>query len=286
MVPTNISTVGKYYESGVTDVHDIMTQDMEVLLFNHAGSVFKDRLLRLAVAHAVNPSAVITNVYMNRARLADAPIPPDSWLNSGRSETIGYDPANALDLIKDAGFTVTDDNGLRYSKAGANLSIKLLTSATTENTVRSDAAAMIASSLAELGFYVETVTKPHTLGSGKSEFETALEEGEWDLALVGFELGMGNDLTSYVSPEGRNNFGHSADAELKRLSDEMLRAVTEEELREAAYEFQAYFIDNVPFAVLYFRLNSVVCSANICGMEGMREPFTFENIKNWYVKKK
>lgn len=284
MVPTSLPTAGKYFENGVTDVHDIMTQNMEVLLFNHESSVFRDRLLRLAVAHAVNRSAIITNVYMNRARVADSPIPPDSWLSSGRSAAIGYDPSNALDLIKDAGFTVVDDNGLRYSKAGAHLSIKLLTSATPENTVRSDAAAMIAANLKELGFSVEIVTAPHTLGGGKSDFEKALEEGDWDAALVGFDLGISNELTSYVAEDGPANYGHISDSELKKLSDAMLGAVTEEELREAAFAFHDYFTDTVPFVVLYFRLNSVVCSAKIRGSEGMREPFTFESIKDWYVK--
>lgn len=286
MVPTNLATIGKYYENGVTDIHDIMTQNMETLLFNHESSVFKNRLLRLAVAHAVNRSAIVTNVYMNRARLSDAPIPPDSWLSSGRSATINYDPANALDLVKDAGFTVVDDNGLRYTRAGEHLSVKLLTSSAAENTLRSDAANMIASALKELGFCVEVVTAAHTLGGGKSDFEKKLEEGEWDMALVGFELGLSCELTSYVSSEGRNNYGHINDRELERLSEKMLHAATEEELRGAAYELQSYFIDNVPFMVLYFRLNSIVCSATIRGMTDVREPLTFENIKNWYIKKK
>lgn len=288
MVPTDLLTAGKYAESGVTAVHDIMTQDMEVLLFNHETSVFKDRFLRLAVAHAVNRSRIITNVYMNRARVSDVPIPPDSWLSDSRLSVIGYDPAGALSLIEDAGFTVVSEqeNGLRYSRAGASLSIKLLTSGTAENTVRSDAAKQIAASLAELGFSVEVIVAAHTLGSGESEFEKKLKEGEWDIALAGFNLGLSNELTGYISPEGANNFGHIADSELVKLSKAMLFAGTEEELRDAAYAFQSYFIDDLPFMVLYFRLNSIVCSANISGMEGTREPLTFENVKNWYVKKK
>lgn len=285
MVPTDLLTAGKYGELGVTDVHDIMTQNMEVLLFDHESSVFRMRELRLAVAHAVNRSRIITNVYMNRARMADSPIPPDSWLNSTTLGTLGYDPEHSLTLVEDAGFTVISgaENGLRYSKAGESLSIKLLTSATTDNTVRSDAAAMIASELESLGFAVEIITKKHTLGSSESEFVRALREGGWDMALVGFNLGLGNELSSYVDSDGANNFGHINDPELEALSRKMMTALTEEELREAARDVQDYFLNNVPFVTLYFRLNSIICSAEILGMEGTRKPFIFADIKNWYI---
>ncbi|MBO4384874.1 MAG: hypothetical protein J5854_05595 [Clostridia bacterium] len=287
MIPTDILTAGKYAELGVTNVLDVMTQNMEVLLFNHRNSVFNRRELRLAVAHAVNRSRIITNVYMNRARVSDTPIPPDSWLNSTRSSTLGYDPERALELIEQAGFTVIsrEEADLRYSKSGESLAIRLLTSATTDNTVRSDAAQLIKMELEELGFSVELITKKHTLGSGESEFVKALKKGDWDIALVGFNLALGCDLTSYIMLDGANNYGHIDDRELEALTLSLLSADSEESLRECAYEFQNYFIETIPFVVLYFRLNSIIYSAKILGVEGAREPMIFEEIKNWHFKK-
>ncbi|MCR5610518.1 MAG: hypothetical protein K6F68_01605 [Clostridiales bacterium] len=284
MIPTDILTAGKYAELGVTNVIDVMTQDMEALLFNHRDSVFSHRELRLAVAHAVNRSRIITNVYMNRARVADSPIPPDNWLNSTRSGTLGYDPERALELIEQAGFTVLshEEADLRYSRTGESLVIKLLTSATTENTVRSDAAQLIKAELEELGFSVEIVTKKHTLGAGESDFVKALKAGDWDMALVGFNLALGCDLTSYVCQDGANNFGHIDDDELEALALSLLSADSEETLRERAYEFQNYFAENVPFMTLYFRLNSLIVSAKIAGIVSAREPMIFEEVKNWH----
>lgn len=287
MIPTDILTAGKYSELGVTNVVDVMTQNMEALLFNHDGSVFAHRELRLAVAHAVNRSRIITNVYMNRARVSDSPIAPDNWLNSRRSGALSYDPDRALELIEQAGFTVIsrEEADLRYSRSGESLAVRLLTSATTDNTVRSDAATMIKAELEELGFSVELVTKKHTLGSGESEFVKALKKGDWDIALVGFNLAFGCDFTSFVCPDGANNFGHIADSELEALALSLLSADSEESLRERANEFQNYFTENVPFMTLYFRLNSIIFSAKILGVEGAREPMIFEEIKNWHFKK-
>lgn len=287
IVPTDILTAGKYREEGATNVFDVMTQDMEALLFNSRRPLFKNSSLRLAVAHGINRSPIITNVYSNKARASDVPIAPDNWLYDSRSAVLNYDPDAALELVEAAGFTVVSEreDGLRYSRGGASLAIKLLTSATTENTVRSDAANMIASQLKALGFRVEVVTKEHTLGNSESEFITALKEGDWDMALVGFNLSRDLDFSSFTDPDGSNNFGGVSDETLSALAGELMLAQTEEELREKAYDFQSYFVENAPFLPLYFRLNSVICSAEITGIEGAREPLLFADEKNWYFMK-
>lgn len=286
MVPTDVLTAGKYYRAGDTNVIDVMTQGMEALLFNHRSSVFTDDYLRLAVAHGINRNRIITNVYSNRARAADVPIPPDNWLYDSRCAVLNYDAAGAAGLIAEAGYTTADpETGVLRSSSGRDLSVKLLTSATTENTVRSDAAALIASQLNDLGFSVEVVTRPHTLGDPESEFILALKEGDWDMALVGFNLSRGNDFTSYIYPEGENNFGRVNDPELSRRVQAMNFADSEETLREAAYRFQSYFVESVPFVTLYFRLNSIILSADIDGVSGAREPLLFAGIKDWYFKK-
>lgn len=285
MVPTEILTAGKYSDPGTTAVQDVMTQGMEALLFNYSNRVLNDPSIRLAIAHGINRSRIITNVYSNKARASDVPIPPDSWLYDSRCAVLNYDPDTSAALIEQAGFTVVSEteDGLRYSRSGLSLYLRLLTSATTENTVRSDAAQLISSQLSRLGFKVEVITKPHTLGDPESEFLTALAEGEWDLALVGFNLGRSPELSCYLDPDGSNNFGGVNDTELSHKAQLMTFASTEEELRDIAYEFQAEFVEKLPFMPLYFRLNSIILSARIHGAESAREPDIFADIKDWYI---
>lgn len=284
MVPTDIITAGRYAEAGMTNVRDAMTQNMEVLLFNYKNPIFSDASLRKAVAHGINRSRIITNVYSNKARAADVPVPPDSWLYDSRSAVLNYDSEAASALIEEAGYDVVSKEGLRFSRAGGHLAVKLLTSATTENTLRSDAAQMIASQLGALGFYVEIETKPHTLGSGESDFLKALREGDWDMALVGFSLGRSNELADYLEVSGANNFGGINDPSLALSARQMTSAANEEELREAAYDMQAKFVETVPFVTLYFRLNSVICSADIAGVGTLRMQDLFRDEKDWYLE--
>ena len=108
-----------------------------------------------------------------------------------------------------------------------------------------------------------------------------LREGNWDLALVGFSLSESNSLSKYLTPLGSNNFGHYSSEAMTALIEIMDSAVDEASLREAAYAVQSEFAEELPFIVLYFRLNSVIYSADIQGIGQLREPRLLENMKNW-----
>lgn len=279
-VPTAQLSAGRFGENGVTEVRDHMTQNMETLLFNHRRHPTMDTDFRKALSRAINRSPIISNIYMNRARSCDVPVPPDSWLYSGGS-LISHDPAAAETLFSQLGCTKNDEGILMNGDTPIELT--LLTSGTTDNTTRSDAAGMIASQLWEFGITVKVVTAPHSYGEAESEFMNALASMDWDIALVGFNLAASNDLRSYLTTDGSNNFGKFSGIvftdELKaiRIADD------EESLREAFRLLEVKFTEHLPFLVLYFRLNSVVFSAKLKGVAALREPHLLRGIKNWYL---
>lgn len=282
LVPTAQLTVGQYAEEGKTIVSDIMTQNMEVLLINHDKKFCNDFVFRAAIAHSINRSRIITNIYMNRARTCDVPFPPDSWLYDSTQVAYNYNKEVAISMLEDIGFAI-NSKGNMVDSFKRKLELTLLTSSTTENTTRADAAKLIAEQLGEIGISVNVVTAEHTYGDDESEFMMALAEGDWDMALVGFNLSEGNELVKYLTPEGKNNFGNYNDEEMSRVVAAMNAAKDEESLRNAAYELQKLFVSELPFIVLYFRLNSVVYSAEILGVENMREPLLFRDLENWYL---
>lgn len=282
-VPTDLLTAGKYSHTGVTNVLDVMTQNMEVLLCNHEHEIMQSRELRLAIAHGINRSRLVTNVYMNRARTTDVPFPSDSRLYDSRQAVLNYDPAVSASLLQGLGYRSIGSDGILHDGDGRELRLTLLTSATTENTTRSNAANLIASQLLELGIVVDVVTAEHTIGDEDSAFIQALDVGEWDIALVGFNLGIDNDLSEYLLPEGSCNFGHYSSAQMETLVYKMRLAERESTLVQAASELQALFVQEVPFITLYFRLNSIVYSYDIKGLSAVREPCLMRNIKDWWM---
>lgn len=156
--------------------------------------------------HALNRTKLITNAYMNRARAADVPVPPDSWLYNSNAVQYDFNLNSANAILDELGSRVGADG--RRTLNGSPIELTLLTSGTTENTVRSEAAGMIAEQLAAVGITVKVVTAAHSYGSADSEYMTALAAGDWDLALCGFNLAQSNDLEPYLGVNGKNNFGH------------------------------------------------------------------------------
>ncbi|MBQ2110904.1 MAG: hypothetical protein II191_04075, partial [Clostridia bacterium] len=281
LVPTALLAAGKYGDAGVTVVRDYMTQGMETMLFNHRRSLLAKNDLRRAVAMSINRTRIIANVYMNRARSCDVPVPPDSWLYNGSNRQIDYDPQGAAALLSGLGYTLHDD-GLLYS-GGEPLTLTLLVSSSSENTTRADAAAAIASQLAQVGVTVNVVTAAHNYGQTESEFLTLLSQMNWDIALVGFNLSVANDLAPYLTVNGANNFGAFPGEDFTPLLREARNAADEESLRSAFYALEAKFTEDLPFLVLYFRLNSLVARAELKGVAAFREPALLRNIKNWYL---
>lgn len=280
MVPTALLTAGKYGDAGVTVVRDYMTQGMETMLFNHRRLLTSDARFRRAVAHSINRTRIIANVYMNRARSCDVPVPPDSWLYNGSNQQIDYNASEAQRLFEEAGCRLLDDGLLYYGNSPVELT--LLVSATKENTTRFDAASAIAAHLLQAGVTVNIVTADHGYGQNESEFMTALTQMNWDIALVGFNLSQSNELTPYLTSGGQNNYGLYPGGVFDALLYSARSAEDEESLRDAFYEIQAKFIDELPFLVLYFRLNSLVARSEISGITSVREPALLRNIKNWY----
>lgn len=290
-VPTNSLTAKQYSSAGETVVASCMTQQMETLLINHNNTHLRKREFRSAIAHLIDRSSIIANVYMNNARSCDMPVPPDSWLYDSSQVVYGYDRELALSLLTEQGYTIDEDGNIRYF--GEKVSLRILVGSTPENSVRAEAAQLIADSLTSFGIGVELITANHDTASaspdpeseapysGDTEFVRLLREGNWDLALVGFSLSESNSLSKYLTPSGSNNFGHYSSETMTSLIEIMDSAVDEASLREAAYAVQSEFAEELPFIVLYFRLNSVIYSADIQGIGQLREPRLLENMKDW-----
>ena len=290
-VPTNSLTAKQYSSAGETVVASCMTQQMETLLINHNNTHLRKKEFRSAIAHLIDRSSIIANVYMNNARSCDMPVPPDSWLYDSSQVVYGYDRELALSLLTEQGYTIDEDGNIGYF--GEKVSLRILVGSTPENSVRAEAAQLIADSLTSFGIGVELITANHDTASaspdpeseapysGDTEFVRLLREGNWDLALVGFSLSESNSLSKYLTPSGSNNFGHYSSETMTSLIEIMDSAVDEASLREAAYAVQSEFAEELPFIVLYFRLNSVIYSADIQGIGQLREPRLLENMKDW-----
>lgn len=284
MVMTSSLSVGRYRDEGNAAIMDVMTETCETMLINFSNQYLRDVNIRKAIAYAINRSSIITNVYMNRARASDVPVPPDSWVYESKSKLYDYDTETALSLFAESGWADTDDDGYleldgqKYSE----LTLRLLVNDSTD-TARKTAAELIASQLEDIGIHVEVVSAGYTLGDSESEYVSMLQSGDFDLALVGFNLGRDCDLTGYLSASGSRNYGGYNNAALETISRNILTAADSTEYRAAVSELQLRFVEELPFITLYFRLNSILYRSTLKGLTSAREPDIMRTVASWYI---
>ncbi|MCB0366854.1 MAG: ABC transporter substrate-binding protein [Bdellovibrionaceae bacterium] len=65
---------------------------------------FDNVLVRRAVHHALNRGSYIDAIYLGNAKVAVNPIPPSMWSWNSKTKDYKYDPKEAKDLLKKAGF--------------------------------------------------------------------------------------------------------------------------------------------------------------------------------------
>ncbi len=283
-VPTSNVAVGTYRSQNDTRVMDIMTQMAELLIINSSNADLRNLKVRKAIAYAIDRSSIITNAYMNRAQVSDVPVAPDSWLYEGKSKLYDHDIEKAKALLAEAGWTDINGDGV-LDKEGSfesTFSIRLLVCQGTDN-LRKTAADMIAAQLNEVGIVVNVETAAYSLGDAQNEFLTKLNAGEYDMALIGMNFARNLDLRELVHANGAANYGRFSDVALEKLCDNIMTASDESSYRSAASQFQLQYAEELPSIILYFRLNSIVCTSLLQGMSDVREPDIFRNVEKWYI---
>lgn len=95
--------------------------------FNMEDEVTGNRLVRQAIAYALDRQAIIKHIFGDAARPATAIFPPEHW--AGNSELISYphDPARARQLLGQAGYSATHPLRLVYKTSSDPFRIRLAT---------------------------------------------------------------------------------------------------------------------------------------------------------------
>ena len=291
---------------------EYLTGQAELLLPNLSGQL-SDARLRRVIALALDKKDVIANTYQNHGVAVDVPVLPDSWL-AERAGGVEHDKEYAKTTLAALGWSDMDGDGFveRYTGLqqdstgdqtveealqnadnsevlGGLLGVETqdptglqteplhLTILTNEedSSLHKDAAGRIAAQLNAVGIQTTVEAVPF------SKLSKTMEAGEWDLALVGYQLPDTGDLTGLLSSSGANNrMGYSSAA-----MDAALTAVEEAQTQELYYASmqQVYdlILQDMPVYTICMRTRTQVAgeSVSVSGIIRPGEPY--RNIESW-----
>ena len=244
---------------------------------------FKEVEMRKALLHGINRQYLVDHINQGQAIIADGPIFPKTWAYYEGLSRYEYDPEEAIDKIRDLGYTFPAEGGTtRTNEEGDRLDFTLIYPDDEKH-------ALIAQSIQEnwlaLGINVtlEALTYEELISN-------RLEDRTYEVALVDLNLTSMPDPDPYpfwhqTQTTGGQNYSMWNDRQGSEYL-EQARIILDTGDRGRLYRnFQVRFFDQLPALPLYYPVYTYGVSS---GVKGVRIGPIFEasdrleTITDWY----
>ena len=221
--------------------------------YNLENPLFSDVLVRRAIGLAIDKHELIRAVLLGRGRVATGPFLPGTWAYNENVKESEFDPERARGLLKEAGWSDTDGDGI-LDKAGRKFTFTLLTNHGSDE--RKTACEIIQKRLRDVGILMEI-----RVVEWRTFLKEFIDKRKFDAVLLAWQLSRDPDIFdifhSSKTAEGRFNFVSYRNAEVDNLLEEGRRLFAEEErakvyrrLHEILSREEAYTFLYVPESLL------------------------------------
>lgn len=228
----------------------------QMLVYDMERAPFDEPVVRRAISLAIDRQDLVDTVYLGAATLgSNGWIHPASPLYNPEVETV-YDPAQAMQILDDAGITDSDGDGIRELN-GEPLSFEFILNGS--DSLRLRIAELVSSMLAEVGIEARVSAVEQATWEAMVWPEFDVSKGRnYDMAMWGWSapvqadaVRMGTLIHSDPALGSLNLTGYSnpeADALAERISTEMDPQASAEAIRE----LQAIIAEDLPFIMLLY----------------------------------
>lgn len=218
--------------------------------FNMDDPVVGDRLVREAVAHALDRQAIIHYVLGDAARPASALLPPEHWAGNPDLPLLAYDPARARALLAQAGYSAQKRPRIEYKTSSDAFRLRLAT--------------IIQQQMGEVG--IDVALSSYDWGTFYGDIKTGQFQ-MFSLAWVGIKT---PDIFHYafhgsqVPPAGANR-GRFRSEQADKLIDAAAAAESPSEQAQYYRKLQALLLEELPYVPLWYEDHVFVAHRNITG---------------------
>ncbi len=216
------------------------------LNFNQKNPILSDIKVRQAISHLVNKEVISTDIYQGMDTPGKSPLIPASWAYDDSISGFAYDPEKAAALFKEAGWEDTDGDKF-LDKKGEKLTITLSTHSEDPNRIQ--AVEYLQNEFTKYGVQTEVKT------SEWPTFSTALTEGNFDIALVGW-LNLVDPDRSFYNPfhtNGGSNYGKYSNPTVDSLIEKGRTAIDPKERTSIYQEAAKIVTEEVAYDVLLYQ---------------------------------
>ena len=248
--------------------------------FNLRHPWFKDKRVRQAIAHAIDKEEIVDVVLFGLGRPATGPYVPNTWYYNPDVRQYEYDTDKAQKLLKEAGWSDTDNNGI-LDKDGKPFEFTILTNM--GNSLRKNTATIIQWRLRKIGINVRI--RVLEWSAFINEF---IDKRRFEMVILGWSLGFEPDQYdiwhSSKTGEKEFNFVSYSNPEVDELLEKGRRTFDIEKRKKAYYRIQEILADELPYIFLYVPDATPIVSSRFKGIKPTTIGIGY-NLNKWYVPK-
>ena len=272
------------------------SRNYECLLFNYNNDFFKNVNFRKALVSSIDKNKILEEGYINNATLINFPLNSKSKYYDKEIKGIEYNSEKAKEYLSKVTLnnidnkelnnqstvkdnnkeienikTTEENNKNEVKKQISKLNLKIIVNK--NNAERVKTAYIINDNLKEIGI------KSTIQELSDEDMSKAMNEGHYDIALVGWELSVVPDATNVL-----NNIGYS-DEKLANYIESLRNATSESQIDDIYKSIQRYVNNNALFMSLVITDDYIVTNRRI---EGKIVPNSFniyEGITNLNITK-
>lgn len=248
------------------------------LAFNMESPFFGDVRVRKAVNYALDKEEIVKGVLLGLGYPAMGPYKPGTWVHNDKLKPYGYHPEKAMQLLKEAGWTDTDGDGV-LDRDGKPFSFTIITNQ--GNSLRIKAATIIQNRLKGIG--IEVKIRTVEWAAFIKEF---IDKGRFDATILGWNILQDPDIYtvwhSSKAVSGGLNFIKYKNSELDELL-ERGRSTLDQKERKVIYDrIQEIMYEEQPYCFLYVPMSLPIFSSRIKGLK--IEPAGLDyNSNEWWI---
>ncbi|MDR2488428.1 MAG: peptide-binding protein [Desulfovibrio sp.] len=244
--------------------------------YNLKSPLFSDARVRRALAYAVNKGDIVKAALLGQGVSTIGPYKPDSWAYNTGIEDYPHDPAKALLLLEEAGWSKSA--GGLLEKDGRRFSFTLLTNQGNEQRIKT--AVVIQSQLQPLGIEVKIRTVEWA-----ALIQQFVSPGYFDAVILGWTIPQdpdGFEVWHSSRIGGGLNFVGYADKEADACLDAARSTFDQIERKKRYDRFQEILHRDQPYCFLYVPYTLSAVHKRFRGVESAPAGI-FHNTNQWWA---
>ncbi|MDO8281962.1 MAG: peptide-binding protein [Thermodesulfovibrionia bacterium] len=249
--------------------------------FNLKFPLFSDVRVRKAIAYAVDKKELVDVVLLGLGKPATGPYVPETWPYNPDVTKYEYNKDKALSLLKDAGWSDSDSDGI-LDKDGKPFEFTILSNM--GNQQRMNAATIIQQKLKKIGIRVEI--RAVEWSTFINEF---IDKRRFQAVILGWSIGIDPDQYdiwhSSKTGEKEFNFVSYSNPEVDALLEKGRRTFDIEERKKSYFRIQDILADEVPYLFLYVPEATPIVHSRFKGIKPTPIGISY-NFNKWFVPQK